>query len=192
MLYLVVWNRTIFIRMDLALNNLQNLIYHKTQPTNQPTNQPVLTKTFQQQTAQAIILTNSIWKRNSNALVTWRNRCHLPKFTCITHVTVWYMGVISVAFWKRVRRSGFKPRLRFRKFIYHLYTLKRHELPSPFALFESPDIFTGIFSFAYRAVWQILSQRSQRPFSVYDNDTYLSQVTTIIRCLDNTLDSCAR
>ena len=26
--------------MDLALNNLQRLICHKTQPTNQPTNQP--------------------------------------------------------------------------------------------------------------------------------------------------------
>ena len=26
--------------MDLALNNLQGLIYHKNQPTNQPTNQP--------------------------------------------------------------------------------------------------------------------------------------------------------
>ena len=26
--------------MDLALNNLQRLIYHKTQPTNQPTKQP--------------------------------------------------------------------------------------------------------------------------------------------------------
>ena len=25
--------------MDLALNNLQSLIYDKTQPTNQPTNQ---------------------------------------------------------------------------------------------------------------------------------------------------------
>ena len=24
---------------DLALNNLQRLLYHKTQPTNQPTNQ---------------------------------------------------------------------------------------------------------------------------------------------------------
>ena len=27
--------------MDLALNTLQRLIYHKTQPTNQPTNQPL-------------------------------------------------------------------------------------------------------------------------------------------------------
>ena len=26
--------------MDLALNNFQRLICHKTQPTNQPTNQP--------------------------------------------------------------------------------------------------------------------------------------------------------
>ena len=30
---------TICIKMDLALNNLQRLICHKTQPTNQPTNQ---------------------------------------------------------------------------------------------------------------------------------------------------------
>ena len=27
----------IYIKMDLALNNLQSLICHKTQPTNQPT-----------------------------------------------------------------------------------------------------------------------------------------------------------
>ena len=27
--------------MDLALNNLQRLICHKSQPTNQPTNQPL-------------------------------------------------------------------------------------------------------------------------------------------------------
>ena len=33
----IVWNRTIFIKMDLALNNLQRLICHKTQTTNQPT-----------------------------------------------------------------------------------------------------------------------------------------------------------
>ena len=31
----IVWNRTIFIKMDLALNNLQRLIRHKTQTTNQ-------------------------------------------------------------------------------------------------------------------------------------------------------------
>ena len=31
----IVWNRTIFIKMDLALNNLQRLICHKTQTTNQ-------------------------------------------------------------------------------------------------------------------------------------------------------------
>ena len=30
------------IKMDLALNNLQRLICHKTQPTNQPTNHQVL------------------------------------------------------------------------------------------------------------------------------------------------------
>ena len=35
MLNWIVWNRTIFIKMDLALNNLQRLIYHKTQTTNQ-------------------------------------------------------------------------------------------------------------------------------------------------------------
>ena len=29
----------ICIKMDLVLNNLQGLIYNKTQPTNQPTNQ---------------------------------------------------------------------------------------------------------------------------------------------------------
>ena len=28
----------IYIKMDLALNNLQRLICHETQPTNQPTN----------------------------------------------------------------------------------------------------------------------------------------------------------
>ena len=33
----IVWNRTIFIKMDLALNNLQRLICHKTQTANQPT-----------------------------------------------------------------------------------------------------------------------------------------------------------
>ena len=31
----IVWNRTIFIKIDLALNNLQSLICHKTQTTNQ-------------------------------------------------------------------------------------------------------------------------------------------------------------
>ena len=36
MLNWIVWNRTIFIKMDLALNNLQRLICHKTQITNQP------------------------------------------------------------------------------------------------------------------------------------------------------------
>ena len=35
MLNWIVWNRTIFIKMDLALNNLQRLICHKTQITNQ-------------------------------------------------------------------------------------------------------------------------------------------------------------
>ena len=35
----IVWNRTIFIKMDLALNDLKRLICHKTQITNQPTNQ---------------------------------------------------------------------------------------------------------------------------------------------------------
>ena len=33
MLNWIVWNRTIFIKMDLALNNRQRLIYHKTQTT---------------------------------------------------------------------------------------------------------------------------------------------------------------
>ena len=32
----------IYIKMDLALNNLQGLICHKTQTTNQPTNHPNL------------------------------------------------------------------------------------------------------------------------------------------------------
>ena len=32
----IVWNRADFcIKMDLALNNLKRLIYHKIQPTNQ-------------------------------------------------------------------------------------------------------------------------------------------------------------
>ena len=35
MLNLIVWNRTMFIKMDLALNNRQKLMCHKTQPTNQ-------------------------------------------------------------------------------------------------------------------------------------------------------------
>ena len=35
MLNWIVWNRTIWIKMDLALNNLQRLICHKTQPTIQ-------------------------------------------------------------------------------------------------------------------------------------------------------------
>ena len=38
MLNWIVWNRTICIKMDLALNNLQGLICHKTQPTNQKQN----------------------------------------------------------------------------------------------------------------------------------------------------------
>ena len=32
----IVWNRIIFIKMDLALNNIQRLIYHNPQTTNQP------------------------------------------------------------------------------------------------------------------------------------------------------------
>ena len=35
MLDWIIWNRTICIKMDLALNNRQRLICHKTQPTNQ-------------------------------------------------------------------------------------------------------------------------------------------------------------
>ena len=35
MLSWIIWNRTIFIKIDLALNNLQRLICHKN-PTNQP------------------------------------------------------------------------------------------------------------------------------------------------------------
>ena len=35
MLNQIVWNRTVCIKMDLVLNNLQWLICHKTQPTNQ-------------------------------------------------------------------------------------------------------------------------------------------------------------
>ena len=38
MLNWIVWNWTIFIKMDLALNNLQRLIYHKTQATNEQQN----------------------------------------------------------------------------------------------------------------------------------------------------------
>ena len=37
MLNWIVWNRTFFIKIDLALNNIQRLICHKIQPTNQPT-----------------------------------------------------------------------------------------------------------------------------------------------------------
>ena len=37
MLNWIVWNRIIFIITDLALDNLQRLICHKTQLTNQPT-----------------------------------------------------------------------------------------------------------------------------------------------------------
>ena len=37
MLNWIVWNRTICIKMDLALNNLQRLICHKLWPINQPT-----------------------------------------------------------------------------------------------------------------------------------------------------------
>ena len=33
MLNWIAWNKSIFIKMDLALNNLQRLICHKTQPT---------------------------------------------------------------------------------------------------------------------------------------------------------------
>ena len=36
MLNRIIRYRSIFIKMDLALNNLQRLICHKTQPTNQP------------------------------------------------------------------------------------------------------------------------------------------------------------
>ena len=36
MLNWIVWNRTICIKMNLALNNIQRLIYHKTQTTKQP------------------------------------------------------------------------------------------------------------------------------------------------------------
>ena len=36
MLNCIVWNLTICIKIDFALNNLQRLICHKTQPTNQP------------------------------------------------------------------------------------------------------------------------------------------------------------
>ena len=43
MLNSIVWNRTdIYMKRDLALNNLQKLICHKTQPTNQLTNQSAL------------------------------------------------------------------------------------------------------------------------------------------------------
>ena len=39
MLNWIVWNRTDYLyKMDLALNNLQRLMCHKTQTTNQPTN----------------------------------------------------------------------------------------------------------------------------------------------------------
>ena len=35
MLNWIVWNRTICIKMDLALDNLQGFIRYKNQPTNQ-------------------------------------------------------------------------------------------------------------------------------------------------------------
>ena len=38
MLNSTVWNKTIFLKIDLALNNLQMLICHKTQTANQPIN----------------------------------------------------------------------------------------------------------------------------------------------------------
>ena len=34
MLNWIDWNKTIYIKIDLALNNLQRLVCHKTQPTN--------------------------------------------------------------------------------------------------------------------------------------------------------------
>ena len=42
MLNWIVWNRTICIKMDLALNNLQRLICHKTQPINPTLQGPIL------------------------------------------------------------------------------------------------------------------------------------------------------
>ena len=38
MLNWIVWNKTISIKKDLALNNLQSLIYHKTQTNKQTEN----------------------------------------------------------------------------------------------------------------------------------------------------------
>ena len=47
MLNWIVWNRTdIYIKMDLALNNLQWLTCHKNQPTNQPTNQEEFVESY--------------------------------------------------------------------------------------------------------------------------------------------------
>ena len=43
MLNWIVWNRTIFIKMDLALNNLQRLICHKN-PNNQPSDSRLKTQ----------------------------------------------------------------------------------------------------------------------------------------------------
>ena len=47
MLNWIVWNRTDYLykKIDLALNNLQRLICHKTQPTQQATKH-ILLKTF--------------------------------------------------------------------------------------------------------------------------------------------------
>ena len=48
----------IYIKVDLALNNLQRLICHKTQSTNKPTNQPTseLKRKFFQDVAVSVLL----------------------------------------------------------------------------------------------------------------------------------------
>ena len=58
--------------MDLALNNLQRLIYHKKQPTNQPTNQPTmyLENAWEATTSQ----------NNKNTLFTKSSMYHIKVF----------------------------------------------------------------------------------------------------------------
>ena len=74
----------LYIKMDLALNNLQRLICHKTQQTkpNQKALRVAITdssmlKTFQQQKK----------KKNNETLARWGYYFHFLKFTCTTQGT---------------------------------------------------------------------------------------------------------
>ena len=60
MLNWIAWNRTVYLKMDLALNNLQRLICHKHKQTNKQLFEWELVKLFDYKNISIFLKTSSV------------------------------------------------------------------------------------------------------------------------------------